>query len=880
MDPIDVNAGGIETYATADGSLNREYQLYQDGWVDSGTFGKANGIGDVELVCAVAAPATYSLGNRVWVEADNDGVFEFANGELPLDGVTVNLYSDDGDGVLTAADGAPIASQVTYSGGFYRFGGLAAGDYIVEVDPANFSSGMLKDFATVTGNDVGGEAPDPDDDVDSDDNGYAVAGFGVASKAVTLGGSEPVSPADEDGADGNTTVDFGFYCPAGVGYEALVSNFGDSTVSSYDTAGNSTGPKVSGGAGSLTGAYGMVFAPGRELLVVSSTNHKVLRFNADTGAFLGELISGPPAGASVADPRGITFGPDGKIYVTWQGGNKITRHEPDGTFLNIFVDNGAAGLEGGISGIAFGPDGNLYASNYFASQVRRYDGQTGALIDSVAVPSSPRDIYWGPDGALYVTSETDKITRVTAGTPMVAAQYADGNDFTYYTSIALGPDGNYYAVNVSLGVQQVNTGGAFANWSAPGTYNSPKYILWLPVCATVPPPCPNPALWAVNEDNGHLFSVTDWSSTAQVNATVHDWGRIEWTDDGGATSTPIPNGGGSEVESAAIDFSTNEYYFSVNRDLGPYDAPILLKIDLDLISGGGPPVAEIIGQISAGEDIESLAMNPMTGELFGGSKSSGRLYKLNPSDASIQPGYPVQMSAPGGGALDDAESLTFDFSGNLYVSETDAKAVYRINAVTGAGISTYDDNTAPLGLDGLTWDFSTNRLIGFEDDSIANSESFLYEITEGSGGNVFIANTFDAGLVDIEGLELGCPPSAAPACEITAVTVSPGPCNDNGTPANGADDFYVASVTVTFSSAPAAGNLTLTGDASASVAVGSLDSATSHTFSGIVLPADGLAKSITATFSADAACTFANPAIAPVNSCASCAAQAPLLAKP
>ena len=91
------------------------------------------------------------------------------------------------------------------------------------------------------------------------------------------------------------------------------------------------------------------------------------------------------------------------------------------------------------------------------------------------------------------------------------------------------------------------------------------------------------------------------------------------------------------------------------------------------------------------------------------------------------------------------------------------------------------------------------------------------------------------------------------------------------TPGNAGDDFYLAAVTVGFASPPATGSLALTGDASASVPVGSLDSATSHTFSGVVLPADGAAKSITATFSADPACTLTNPAIAAVNACSSCA---------
>ncbi|MBK7524705.1 MAG: hypothetical protein IPI53_11270 [Saprospiraceae bacterium] len=126
----------------------------------------------------------YTLGNRVWVESDNDGIFEMASGDFPLDGVKVNLYLDNGNGELDASDGAAIATQWTHSGGYYLFKNLNRGNYIVQVDPVNFNAGgILANFSTTTGNDP---APDPDNNIDNDDNGKTVSGFGVASSAITL----------------------------------------------------------------------------------------------------------------------------------------------------------------------------------------------------------------------------------------------------------------------------------------------------------------------------------------------------------------------------------------------------------------------------------------------------------------------------------------------------------------------------------------------------------------------------------------------------------------------------------------------------------------------------------------------------------------------
>ncbi len=83
-------------------------------------------------------------------------------------------------------------------------------------------------------------------------------------------------------------------------------------------------------------------------------------------------------------------------------------------------------------------------------------------------------------------------------------------------------------------------------------------------------------------------------------------------------------------------------------------------------------------------------------------------------------------------------------------------------------------------------------------------------------------------------------------------------CNDNGTNGNSADDTFTADITVTFSEAPTTGTLDLSGDGTASVAIGSLDTTSSHTFTGVTLPANGIAISLTATFSDEVTCTFSN----------------------
>ena len=94
------------------------------------------------------------------------------------------------------------------------------------------------------------------------------------------------------------------------------------------------------------------------------------------------------------------------------------------------------------------------------------------------------------------------------------------------------------------------------------------------------------------------------------------------------------------------------------------------------------------------------------------------------------------------------------------------------------------------------------------------------------------------------------------ACTITDISRmdNAGSCNNNGTPYI-VDDTYSTNITVSYTSAPSAGNLTLSigGMVIASVAASSVP-ASSYTFQNLVLPANGASLTVTAAFDDDAAC--------------------------
>ena len=98
-----------------------------------------------------------SIGDRIWIDADNDGVQDPAESNL----VTL---APDGPVAVNLLQGGVVVDTVTTTDGTYRFDDLLAGDYTVQVDeatlPAGFSLTTANDVATTLG--VGGD----DDSID------------------------------------------------------------------------------------------------------------------------------------------------------------------------------------------------------------------------------------------------------------------------------------------------------------------------------------------------------------------------------------------------------------------------------------------------------------------------------------------------------------------------------------------------------------------------------------------------------------------------------------------------------------------------------------------------------------------------------------------
>jgi outer membrane protein assembly factor BamB len=94
-------------------------------------------------------------------------------------------------------------------------------------------------------------------------------------------------------------------------------------------------------------------AAANTLLVGDYATGQILRYDADTGAFLGIFASS----SQLAGPVSLTFGPDGNLYVAGEISGNVTRFDGQtGAFIGTFIPNGTGGL-GSAHGVTFGPDG-------------------------------------------------------------------------------------------------------------------------------------------------------------------------------------------------------------------------------------------------------------------------------------------------------------------------------------------------------------------------------------------------------------------------------------------------------------------------------------------------------------------------------------------
>jgi len=251
---------------------------------------------------------------------------------------------------------------------------------------------------------------------------------------------------------------------------------------------------------------------------------------------------------------------------------------------------------------------------------------------------------------------------------------------------------------------------------------------------------------------------------------------------------------------------------------------LINEIHYDNTGGDVGEFVEVAG--TAGTDLTGYTLVPYNG-------SNGTTYNITALSGMIPDegagfgaiAFPIsglQNGAPDGVALVDPNGLVLQFINyeGTTITATNGPAM----GMTSTNIGVSEPGSTPIG----------------QSLQQTGTGSFASSFTWGGP----LAET--PGLLNV-GQTLVCPV----ACNIVEITTS----NFTACVFDGMSSTFTADVTVTFTGAPATGTLDLTGDGTASVAVTALVGST-HTFPAVVLAADNMTLTFTATFSDDTACTF------------------------
>jgi hypothetical protein len=182
-------------------------------------------------------------------------------------------------------------------------------------------------------------------------------------------------------------------------------------------------------------------------------------------------------GIVLAIPAGLAFGPDGVLYISDNGNNRIVTYNP----ANGFTGFPAAGLNHPV-GIAVDSAGKLYIANQTAGNVLVYAGGSVTTLSSVAGVTHPVAVAVDASGSVLIGDIGGNIVLVPnqAGTLNVAAALTIEANPDSAVSLALDSSGNLYSADsVGKAVYAVQRTAASVNFGSIGTGSTSDVPLYV-----------------------------------------------------------------------------------------------------------------------------------------------------------------------------------------------------------------------------------------------------------------------------------------------------------------------------------------------------------------------------------------------------------------
>ena len=242
-----------------------------------------------------------------------------------------------------------------------------------------------------------------------------------------------------------------------------------------------------------------------------------------------------------------------------------------------------------------------------------------------------------------------------------------------------------------------------------------------------------PTLWGVDEDDGQLFSLGDYTTFGNL----EDYGLLKWNNNGQITT--FSGDSSSDIEAMTLDANGNMYMAldrilpGVNNPNNQYCATLLsFNIQDAQLDGQGDNIVNVLGAIQIEcdheeDNISGLSIDPYTGNLVAllknfnsnGNLVADQLFLIDKTDGTAQLIGNIEGL---GQRADSGEDIEHAADGSLYVTDDYDNHTYKVNPQTGAIIEVVDTNqTNGLNIndakfEGLGWDFANSNLVGYEDD--------------------------------------------------------------------------------------------------------------------------------------------------------------------
>lgn len=322
FDPVSTFTGGVVAYSNNTGasSSTLRYSAYKNNG-DPPFFGKAAGIGDVELM---SDPSPLEIGNLIWEDTDSDGIQD--PGEPGISGVTILLVNSGGSTIgsaVTDANGNFYFSNKTgtsTSSAIYNISGLSdnTNGYVLRVvlnqvplnslnglTTANVVSGSNSDVrdSDATTNGLNGEITF--NTIGSGENNYNLD-FGFSAQPpcfnitdVTVGSCVDNNGTSEASVTVEVTWDSGSV-PAGENIEVTIG----ATTNTIDVIGGVTSPATTSFIVAADGSTGNTIAAEFEGGICTDPNGD--SYDAPAACSPGVFIqSAVPGSCSYSSPNSL-----------------------------------------------------------------------------------------------------------------------------------------------------------------------------------------------------------------------------------------------------------------------------------------------------------------------------------------------------------------------------------------------------------------------------------------------------------------------------------------------------------------------------------------------------------------------------------------------